>query len=316
MADNYMTLADMIDAGKLSDMAAMFAQRFREQSDVLNMMGFSNAPTGNYSWTEELTLPTSEWVGISGTDPDASKGTFQPHITSTSMMRGSIIADNVIERRATAQGSTTGTIARQARGLAKANTYLCELALFDGEPTTSAAQPQGLNSMLTLTSGADKNLYYADNAGSAGASLTMDMLEDLVDAVRDGANALLMSQPMRREVKKLYRDQTQLIYSDEAAFTNKVMLFEGIPILIIGRGRARSEILGFDETVGSDADCGSIYAVKFDQDGFFGIQDTPMEVMDPVPVGPYKKEYGFQWTPSFVAFRPNVAARLAGIQAA
>jgi len=316
MADVVMTLADQVDGGHIEDKAAMFAQRFRANSDVLNRLGFVNAPTGSYGWVEELTLPTSYWVGINATDPDTSKATYQPHAVSTSLMRAGLFADNMQQGEAEAQGSKTGTITMQAQGHAKSMMYAAELALFDGEPTTDAAEPQGLNSKLTVTSGADTNLINADGAGTVGANITVDMLEDLVDAVDGGANALLMSKPMRRELKKLFRNQSQLEYQDEIGFTQPVLSFEGVPILIIGKGRARTEILGFDETVGTSTTCGSIYGVRFDIDGFFGLQNKPMEVLPAVASGPYKKEWGFQWKMGFATFRPNVAVRLRGITAA
>ena len=127
-------------------------------------------------------------------------------------------------------------------------------------------------------------------------------------------DVLMMSKPMRRELDKIFKANKQIYYQADF-FGKQVMVYDGIPIVVIEKN-GPDEVLGFDETVGSDTDCGSIYGVWFDPD-----EGVAMAVEQSVEVSelllPDADSDYYRQTISMVAalivHKPNSAFRIAGI---
>ena len=68
-------------------------------------------------------------------------------------------------------------------------------------------------------------------AGDSGASLSLDMLDQLVDAVKGGKpDILLMSRRSRRKINALIRGSGGMIESDRDNWGNFVQYWDGVPI--------------------------------------------------------------------------------------
>lgn len=98
------------------------------------------------------------------------------------------------------------------------------------------------------------------------SALTLDALNELLDAVVDGADALFMSKKMRRELMKLLQESHHYIESGTDAFGRKVQMYGGV------------EIVPVDDSL---IPAGKIYAVKFGADQYVsGLSNGGIQVRD------------------------------------
>src|SRR3546814_2252142 len=79
-------------------------------------------------------------------------------------------------------------------------------------------------------------------AGANGAALTMDMLDDLVDAVRGTPSVLVMNKAMRRAVVKLARS-SQVLSITRDYFGREVEAYGGVPMAVIERSEEHTSEL-------------------------------------------------------------------------
>lgn len=153
--------------------------------------------------------------------------------------------------------------ALQTEAKAKSVARTFEKDFFVGQGTTNALK------------GLDKRLADAEAGTEIKATLTLDALNELLDAVVDGADALFMSKKMRREVMKLLQESGHYIENGTDAFGRMVQYYGGVEIVAVD-----------DSLIPAD----KIYAVKFGTDSYVhglsngGIQVRDLGEMDTLPV--------------------------------
>jgi hypothetical protein len=144
------------------------------------------------------------------------------------------------------------------------------------------------------------------------------MLDDLLDQC-PGANAILCGTGGHQLMTKLLRASAQVsITIDE--YGKRLVSYNGVPLLNVGKDSADAEILAFDEDPGdATSDTTSIYAVRFGnaaaETDLFGIQNEGgMLVKD---LGELETKPAFrtrvEWDTSIVMASNDCAARLYGI---
>lgn len=121
------------------------------------------------------------------------------------------------------------------------------------------------------TSNAIKGLDARLTEGIAGteiknAGLSLDALNELLDAVVDGADCLFMSKKMRRELMKLLQTNNHYIENGTDAFGRPVAMYGGVEIRPVD-----------DSLIPAD----KIYAVKFGTDMYVhGLSNGGVQVKD------------------------------------
>jgi len=102
--------------------------------------------------------------------------------------------------------------------------------------------------------------------GANGATLSLDKLDELIDTVKGGKpHILLMSRRSRRKMGALSRATgSGLLETDRNEFGMMVQYYDGIPIGI-------NDYVSDALTVGSSADCSSIYAVQLGEGALVGL---------------------------------------------
>lgn len=121
------------------------------------------------------------------------------------------------------------------------------------------------------TSNAIKGLDARLTEGIAGteiknAGLSLDSLNELLDAVVDGADCLFMSKKMRRELMKLLQTNNHYIENGTDAFGRPVAMYGGVEIRPVD-----------DSLIPAD----KIYAVKFGTDMYVhGLSNGGVQVKD------------------------------------
>ncbi|MBI4338594.1 MAG: phage major capsid protein, partial [Chloroflexi bacterium] len=102
--------------------------------------------------------------------------------------------------------------------------------------------------------------------GTNGGTLTLEKLDELVDKVKGGKpHLLLMSRRSRRKLGSLSRATgSGLLETDRNDFGMMTQFYDGIPIGV-------NDYVSDAKTVGSSADCSTIYAVQLGEGGLVGL---------------------------------------------
>jgi hypothetical protein len=153
-------------------------------------------------------------------------------------------------------------------------------------------------------------------AGANGAALDISMLDELLDAVQGQPDVLFCSKAMRRKIKAVLQAHNAYMESSLDAFGRPVMSYGGVPIRVIETNTTGAEILDFNETMGTDAATGSIFAVKFGAEQYVsGLQNGGMNVRD---LGELNEKPVYrtriEWYNGLAVFHPKACARLKGIK--
>ena len=141
--------------------------------------------------------------------------------------------------------------------------------------------------------------------------MKLSKLDEAIDAV-DGANAILMSKPMRRLLTVAARTQAvggNITYTIDQ-FGRQVTMYNDLPIIIVDKDNTNTDILGFTET-GSTT---SIYIVAFGDGMVQGLENGGMDVRD---LGELEAKPALrtriEWYSGFGVFAPRSAARIKNI---
>lgn len=284
-------------------LASGVVEVFAKENPVLNALGFQNVAGNAYRYNVEEALP-----GVAFRDFNEAYAESTGLILSQTEALRIIGGDSDYDVAEIAmQTGDNDTRAVHDAMKAKALSLTWLKTFFDGDNSANAKEFDGLNRRLT-----GSQLL---SAGANGAALTLDMVDDLIDAVAGEPSMLLMNKAHRRALTKLARGTANLHW-DVDNFGRQVAVYAGIPIGIVEADAANNPILGFDETQGTANNASSIYAVRFDPAMLHGIQTAPMSVRD---LGEIEAKPAYrtriEWYSGFVTKHPKCAARLQGVKA-
>lgn len=279
-------------------------EEFVMNSPILERLDMLDVSGNAYAYNMEATLPGVAFRGVNESYTP-SVGVINPQVETLKIAGGELDVDaHIIRTRG--EGVRSSHEAMKIKALART----LNQKFIDGSSVSDPREFDGLNARLT---GTQKIL-----AGSGGAALTMNMLDDLLDAV-PGANAIMVGTGGKQLLTQLLRASSQVSIGVDA-FGNPITLYAGVPIVNVGKTATNGEILAFDEDPGDGtSDTTSIYAVRFgDADAetdLFGIQNPGgMLVTD---LGQLETKPAFrtrvEWDTSIVMASSDCAARLYGV---
>ncbi|MGA1850318.1 major capsid protein [Sphingobium sp. HT1-2] len=274
---------------------------FASTNPIMQYMPYRNIAGSAYTYNIEQTLPGVAFRGINESY-DESTGVINQLSEPLKIMGGDLDLDTALV--AWDVGSNDSRAIHDAMKV-KAMSLAHLATFFDGNSTANVKEYDGLNTRLT-----GKQVI---EAGADGASLTLDMLDDLVDAVSGTPSLLLMNKKARSRIRQLARMTGGLsIAKDDLG--REIDLYHGVPFGIVEEDADGADILGFDEVQGSASNTASIYAVRFGADGLFGAQTAPISVRDlgEVQDKPALRTRVEHYS-TIVIEHPRAAARLKGI---
>ena len=277
-----------------------------ENSPVLEQLPMRTINGPAYRYNLESSLGTIGFRGVGGSwTPDA--GVINPQFESTVIMGGEVKVDNY---EVQVMSNYLDLKAEKYRMKARQAGFTFSENFFEGD---TAVTPYGYDGIRKRITGGQ---LLAQTAG--GVTLTLAMLDKLIDTVVGGPDALYMNKTLRRKVTELVRTQTGTMRIDttQDAFGRQQMAYNGVPIRIVERMDDATTYLGFDEDDGSgNLDTASIYAAKFGTDFCHGIQNMSLpSVKDfgEVQAGPYHLGR-IEWYVGLVVKHPRSIARLSRI---
>ena len=230
-----------------------------ERDDMFSILPFVKVNSKAYVYNRENTLGTADWLSPYA-DVNESSSNFTEVIASLKILAGDVDVDKFLQ---TTESDTNDQMAIQIAKKAKGVGLMFHQALATGSSATNPNQFDGLSSLAAQAGGTQ-----IVSAGANGNALTLTMLDELCDAVPNGADVIVM----RRGTIRAYRALLRATYGTDAVlqmmenFGRPMLTHNGIPVIM-------NEFLSGTETAGTSAgNTCSVYALRLNElDGLHGL---------------------------------------------
>lgn len=226
-----------------------------KESSVLAHLPFMQVTGTAVSYNRENSMPAAAFYEPGDTWAEATP-TFSQHTAQLAILGGDADVDNFLQATyADANDIEAEVVANRAKAVAHAFSD----SFFNGNVSTNPKSFDGLHRLIpagqTVTAGTD------------GAALTFDMLDELIDKVKPGKpDMFFMSKRTRRQLKNLRRTTGTLLETGVNQFGQQVELYDGIPIVV-------DDFISDSQVQGTSSAASAIYAVRFGQGaGVLGLE--------------------------------------------
>jgi hypothetical protein len=276
-----------------------------EESPMLMAMPFLEVEGNSFKFNQENTLGGAQFYAVNGVWSEAS-ATFTQKTVNLAILGGDADVDNFVQR---ARSNLNDQRAIQTLLKAKDVARKWEQTVVYGNTATDANSFDGLDILLPKNVGHPQVIFPA----AGGGSLTLALLDQLIDLVKAGKpDLLLMSKRSRRKLKALLTASAHYVESGESAFGRQVMMYDGIPVLI-------SDFITDTEAAdnGTGSTFSSIYAIHLSPaDGLTGLTNGGIEAID---VGNLETKDAsrvrIRWYVGMALLRDSAVARIDGVSA-
>lgn len=226
-----------------------------QRDDMFSVLPFMGVNGKAYVYNRENTLGGADFLDPN--DPiNESAATFTEVVAKLRILAGDVDIDKFLQ---STMGDSNDQMAVQIAKKAKAVARKFHQTLAQGDSTVDAKSFDGLPKLVTGGQ--------TVSAGANGGALTLSMLDELCDAVPNGADVIVM----RRGTIRAFRGLLRATYGTDAVmqqlenFGRPMLTHNGIPVIM-------NEFLAGDEDQGSATDTASVYALRLNElDGLHGI---------------------------------------------
>jgi HK97 family phage major capsid protein len=290
----------LAEAAKLSNdvLITGVVETIVKDSPVLQRLPFVEIVGNGLTYNQEATATTASFFDVGDTWTESTP-TFTQQTATLKIMGGDADIDNfLLATRSNLQDVQTAVVQLKA----KAVRQLFEQTFVTGDAT---ANPKSFNGLDKLCDPSQ-----AISMGVNGASLTLDKLDELIDAVKGGKpDILLMSRRSRRSLNKLARTSGSFLEADRDEFGQMLQFYDGIPVGV-------SDYISDAQTVGTSTDCSVIYAFQMGEGGLVGL--TAPGGLAVERVGSLETKDAtrtrIKWYSSLALFNTIKLARLTGVR--
>ena len=280
-----------------------------KDSPILQRLPFIELAGNGLTYNREKTLPEIDFYDVGDTWAESTP-TFDQITTTLKIMGGDADVDNFLKAtRSNLQDLETAVIELKAKALKDK----FEEALIYGDSTANSKQFDGLRKLIDTMTASDQVIAMGDS----GATLALNKLDELIDAVKGGKpDIFLMSRRTRRKINALVRAASSgMMVTERDNFGNFIQLWDSIPI---GVNDWILDIHTLDsgvETGTTGGTCSTIYAIQFGEGALCGL--TSPGHLQVEPVGPLETKDAsrtrIKWYCSLALFSSIKAAALIGI---
>ena len=301
----------IVEAAKLNPgdvIRTAIVEMYARNSDILRVLPFDNIAGNALKYNREDILPGVGFRGVNEGFTE-SVGVLNPITESLVIAGGDLDVDRFITQ-------TMGANQRSVQeGLkVKALAHRWTLAFIKGD---SSADPREFDGLQRRIPPGSSQLLDA-GATSGGDALSLFKLDTLISKV-DDPNYLIMNSAMSLRLAAAARNTAVggFITWSPNEFGQRVLAYNGIPILIAKEDNVGNDILPFTEPNpgGGAAASTSIYAVSMGDGGVVGIQNGDLSTRD---LGELEAKPVFrtriEWYASIALFNGRSVARLRGIK--
>jgi len=301
----------LAEASKLSnDMLLQgVVETIVKDSPILQQMPFIEIVGNGLTYNQEKTLPSIDFYDVGDTWAESTP-TFEQITANLKIMGGDADVDNFLKAtRSNLQDLEAAVVELKAKAL---RDKFGETFIY-GDSATNAKQFDGLKKLIDTTTASDQVIA----AGATGASLTLSMLDEVIDAVKGGKpDMLLMSRRSRRKINALVRAAGSMMETDRDRWGNFVQFWDGIPIGVNDWILDTHVVSGSVETATTGGSCSTIYAVQFGEGALCGL--TAPGHLTVEPIGSLENKDAtrtrIKWYVSLALFSSIKVAALIGVQ--
>jgi HK97 family phage major capsid protein len=290
----------MAEAAKLTQdmLVAGVVETVVKESAVLKYLPWMTVTGSALTYNQESALGSAAFYNVGDTWTEDTP-TFAQRTATLKIMGGDADVDNFLGRTYANPNDLEATVVASK---AKATAYAFSDAFFNGNASANPKQFDGLDRLIT---DASQSLALGPNGGQ----LTLDKMDELLDAVKPGRpDAIFMSKRTRRKLSGLRRASGAVLETGVDQFGQHVTYYDGIPV-------ETDDYISDAQTAGTSANTSTVYAVKFGfQNGLLGIDNGGLQVER---LGSLETKDAtrtrIKWYVSLVLFRQIAAAKLSGV---
>ncbi len=279
-----------------------------KDSPVLQRLPFIEIVGNGLTYNQEKTLPQIDFYDVGDTWVESTP-TFEQKTTTLKIMGGDADVDNFLKAtRSNLQDLEAAVIELKAKALKDK----VEETFIYGDSATNSKQFDGLRKLIDTTTASDQVIAMGDT----GATLTLNKLDELIDAVKGGKpEMLLMSRRSRRKINALVRASGSMMVAERDEFGNFIDLWDGIPVGVSDWILDTHTLASGLETGTTGDTCSTIYAIQFGEGAFCGLTSPGHLQMEPVGSLETKDatRTRIKWYVSLALFSSIKAAALIGV---
>lgn len=301
----------LAEASKLSNDILLqgVVETIVKDSPVLQYMPFIEITGNGLTYNRENALPDIDFYDV-GDTWNESTPTFTQITANLKIMGGDADVDNFLKAtRSNIQDLEAAVIELKAKAL----TNKFEDTFIYGDSAVNAKQFDGLRKIIDTETPGSQVIA----AGASGASLTLAMLDELIDAVKGGKpDMLLMNRRSRRKINALVRASGGMMETDRDKWGNFVQYWDGILIGVNDWILDTHVVEDSVETATTGGDCSVVYAVQLGEGALCGLTAPGHLTVEPVGALETKDatRTRIKWYCSMALFSDIKAAALIGVQ--
>lgn len=296
-----------VEAEKLSnnDLLRGVIEEVIDREDLFAVLPFVKTEGKAYVYNRENGVVEAEFLDPNDTVPEGA-ATFTEVVTKVRILAHDVDVDKFL---AQTMDDVNDQVAVQLAAKAKGLARKFRKTLVLGNNGTAPKEFDGIQ-VLTSALGATQNI----SAGTNGGALTLSMLDELLDAIPNGADVIIMRPGTIRAFRALLRQAggtapAELMLKD---FGRPMLTHNGVPII-------ENEFIPGNVTQGTSvSNTCSIYAVRLNEtDGLHGLYAGPNAGMVVEPIGTVQNKdawrYRVKWYAGLALKSTKSIARVVGV---
>lgn len=261
------------------------------------------------TYNQEKTLPTIDFYDV-GDTWNESTPTFEQITAQLKIMGGDADVDNYLKTtRSNVQDLQAAVIELKAKALRQK----FEDTFIYGDTALSAKQFDGIRKLINTGSAGVQVIAVADS----GATLSLDKLDEVIDAVKGGKpDLLLMSRRTRRKINALVRAAGGMMEINRDQWGNFVQLWNGIPLGVNDWIKDTHVVAGGVETATTGGTSSTVYALQLGEGALCGLSSPGFIQVENVGSLETKdaSRTRVKWYTALALFSAVKAAALIGVQ--
>jgi len=301
----------LAEASKLSNDVLLqgVVETIVKDSPILQRLSFIEIVGNGLTYNQEKTLPSIDFYDVGDTWAESTP-TFEQKTANLKIMGGDADVDNFLKAtRSNVQDLEAAVIELKAKALQDK----FEEVFIYGDSGENAKQFDGLKELIDTATASDQVIAMGDT----GATLTLNKLDELIDAIKGGKpDMLLMSRRSRRKINALVRAAGGMMDTDRDTWGNFVQLWDGIPVGVNDWILDTHVLVDGLETATTGGTCSTIYAVQFGEGALSGL--TSPGFLQAEPIGSLENKDAsrtrVKWYVALALFSSIKAAALIGVQ--
>jgi len=280
-----------------------------KDSPILQRLPFVQIVGNSLQYTQEKALPTGDFYDVGDVWAESTP-TFTKLEATLKILGGDADVDNYLQStRSNINDLETAVIELKAKALR----HEFENQFLYGNAATNSKQFRGIIKLIDTATASAQLIA----AGATGATLTLAMLDQLIDAVLGGKpELLLMSKRSRRKIAALARAAGNNLQVGEGLLGEVVEFYNGIPIGVTDWQADIHTLTSSLESAYTGGACSTIYALTFGEGALCGLSSP--EMIQAERLGPLETKDAsrtrIKWYVSLALFSSVRAAALIGVK--